>query len=480
MKWFAELNIYNKIIRVFILILALFSILVGLLMWNSLDTAMSEQFEKRGIEITKRIASSCIGYILVNDLISLHEVANEMRNSNNDIRYVLVTDHRGGLLAHTFSNGIPKGLLNINSRLNVSDYNIEKINTNEGLILDILVPIEGGKVGFTRVGIMEEYIRSLIKEKLRAIILITLLVCAVAAIMTTRLTAMLTKPIQDLVKATREIACGNLSSRVEVTTNDEIGELATDFNNMAESLIKINEDRNKLLEALQEKERMRDILLNKLITAQEDERKRVSRELHDETSQALTSLIVSMRLLADRETDSGKREMILGVRDVVADIIKGVRNLAVELRPPVLDDLGLVAAMEKYISKYQEHFRIAVDFTHNISHYHMDNQIILALYRIMQECLTNIVKHSGARNVRINLEGSGGHIVLVVSDDGKGIGNEALRRTKEENRIGIYGMQERAELFGGTFNMVSDNGGTTIKITIPTIEPAGRENKSYD
>lgn len=480
MKWFAELNIYNKIIRIFILTLVLFSVLVGGLMWNSLNTAMSDQFEKWGIEITKRIASSCTGYILVNDLISLHEVANEIKNSNKDIRYVLVTDHKGGLLAHTFTNGIPKGLLNINSRLNVSNYNIEKINTNEGLMLDIIVPIEGGKVGFARVGIMEEYIRSLIKEKLRAIILITLLVCAVAAIMTARLTAMFTKPIQDLVKASREIACGNLSSRVEVTTNDEIGELATDFNNMAESLIKINEDRDKLLEALQEKERMRDILLNKLITVQENERKRISRELHDETSQALTSLIVSMRLLADSETDGGKREMILGVRDVVADIIRGVRNLAVELRPPVLDDLGLVAAMGKYISKYQEHFGIAVDFTHNVSDYPMDNQIVLTLYRIMQECLTNIVKHSGARNVRINLENSGGHIVLVVSDDGKGIKNEALRRTKEENRIGIYGMQERAELFGGTFNMVSNKVGTTIKVTIPIINPAGRENKSYE
>jgi signal transduction histidine kinase len=458
--------------------LVLLSILVGLLMWNSLDTAMSEQFEKRGVEITKRTASLSAGHILVNDPYALYEVANEMKNSNEDIRYVLITDHNGKLLAHTFTDGIPKGLTDINWKNDVSDYNIEKINTNEGMILDILVPIEGGKIGFARAGISEKYIKNLIQKKLTDIILITLLVCAVAALLTAKLTGILTRPIRELVKAAREIASGNLTSRVEVKANDEIGELASDFNNMADSLIKINQDRDKLLEALREKERMRDILLNKLITAQEDERKRISRELHDDTSQALTSLIVSMRLLADRETDSSQRDVILGVRDVAAGILREVRDLAVELRPPVLDDLGLVAAMKKYISKYQEHFGLSVEFASNISSTNMDNQIVLALYRIMQECLTNIVKHSEASKVKIRLEDKDGNIVLIISDDGKGIKNEALKRAKEENRIGMYGMQERAELFGGTFNLSSHNTGTTIRITIPV--PSERGKDSYE
>lgn len=467
MKWFAGLSIYKKISSVNISALILLGLLVGLVVWNSLDAVMTQQFEKRGVEISTRLASLCAEHILFNDPFALHEVANEVKRSSEDIRYVLVTDHKGRVLAHTFSEGIPDGILDVNSQAIIENYSIEPIDSDEGLMLDIKVPIEHGKIGFARVGISEKYIRNLIQTKLRDIILITLLVCLGAALLTAKLTANITRPLRHLAGIAKEIAGGNPGNRVEVKTTDEIGQLSATFNNMADSLIVINRERDALLTALQEKERMRDILLNKLITAQEDERKRISRELHDETSQALTSLIVSMRLLADDTSDESMQKRISSIRDVIVKILTDVRNLAVELRPPILDDLGLSAAMEKYAVKYQARFGIEVQFTSDLKTVEIDNQIVLALYRIMQECLTNIAKHAEAKHAFVHIEDREDHVLLIIADDGKGIQREVLQKAKSENRIGMYGMQERAELFGGTFNMVSAGSGTTITITIP-------------
>jgi len=470
MKRFAGLSLYQKISSVNISALILLGALLGLLVWNALDTAMSQQFEKRGVELSTRLASLCSEHILFNDPFALHEVANEVKNSSADIRYVLVTDHKGKILAHTFAEGIPQGLLDVNARFDSASTSIEPIDSDEGMLLDIKVPIENGKIGYARVGISEKTIRSLIQQKMESILLITLLVSLAAALLTARLTATITKPIKHLAGIAGEIADGHLESRVEVKSDDEIGQLSQAFNHMAESLTVINQERDALLTALQEKERMRDILFSKLITAQEDERKRISRELHDETGQVLTSLIVSMRLLADDTTNEDTQRTIKAIRDVIASVLDDVRNLAVELRPPVLDELGLAAAMAKYVQTYQQRYGIDTTFSTNLSENDeesLDSQVALALYRIMQECLTNIAKHAEAKHATVHMDDRGSSVTLVIADDGKGIQKEALRRAKEENRIGMYGMQERAELIGGTFSMISAGSGTTITITIP-------------
>ena len=482
MKKISGLSLYQKISSVNISALILLGVLLGVLVWNALDTALSQQFEKRGVELSTRLASLCSEHILFNDPFALHEVANEVRNSSEDIRYVLVTDHKGRVLAHTFADGIPSGLLDVNAQIDQASTSIEPIDSDEGLLLDIKVPIEYGKIGYARVGISEKTIRSLIQEKMQTILLITLLVSLAAALITARLTATITRPIRNLAGIAGEIAKGNLDSRVEVNSEDEIGQLSLAFNHMADSLTVINQERNGLLAALQEKERMRDILFSKLITAQEDERKRISRELHDETSQVLTSLIVSMRLLADDTVDESTQQTIKGIRDVIARVLNDVRNLAVELRPPILDELGLAAAMAKYVLNYQERFGIETSFATNLSDeagVDLEGQVALALYRIMQECLTNIAKHAAAKHASVHMEDCQSHVTLVISDDGKGILREDLIKAKEENRIGMYGMQERAELIDGTFSMVSDGSGTIITITIPNHAHAGKEDMRW-
>ena len=494
MKWFADLSIFKKLILVFISTFVILGLLISIFVWQSLDVAMTEQFQKRGIEIATRLASMSSEHILFNDPIALFEVADEVQKSSEEIRYVLILDHRQRLLAHTFSDALPRGILELNAT-NATDAtnatgvtgdtgatdatgaisvaaatlspSVIQVDSNEGPLLDIKAPIEAGRVGYARIGISENNIRGYIQEKIREIFLITLLVSLAATLLTARLTAFVTRPIRDLSAAAGEIAKGNTESRVSVGSRDEIGRLAVSFNNMADSLAVMNRDREALLTSLKEKEKLRGLLLNKLIVAQENERRRISRELHDETSQALTSLIVSTRLLADSTADQKMQSLIKGIRDVAARIMSDIRNLAVELRPPSLDDLGLQAAMERYIQNYREHYGIEAVFSSSLKSTVPDSQIALTLYRIMQEGLTNVARHSGASHVEIKLEDLGGALRLTISDDGRGITDESLRKARESNHIGIYGMKERAELCGGTFRLMTDRTGTAISVTIP-------------
>lgn len=467
MKGLASLGINRKMIGVIIVTLLVLSLLFALMFWNTLETALSRQYEERGVEIAARLASLCEDPILFNDPFALYEIADDVKTNSQDVRYVLVRDYTGQYLAHTFAGGIPYGLADVHGVPDKQAIKVKTIDTSEGVMLDIMAPVGEGRIGYVRIGLSENHIRSLIREKMQAILIITLGVCALAVIMSAALTTGITRPLTQLARAAGEIARGNLQSRVAVQTQDEIGQLTTAFNKMADSLIISSNEKDALLAALQDKEQMRDILLAKLITAQEDERKRISRELHDETSQALTSLLVAMRLLADDTRDPAAQQVIQGIRDMTVKILTDLRNLAVELRPPVLDDLGLTAAIQKYLDQYPARYGIRTELTVDLGECQPDNQTALTLYRIMQECLTNIARHSAASLAQISLSAEDGRLKLQISDNGRGIRPEDLEKARSENRIGMYGMQERAELLGGTFGMTSDKTGTTITITLP-------------
>jgi signal transduction histidine kinase len=235
---------------------------------------------------------------------------------------------------------------------------------------------------------------------------------------------------------------------------------------MANSLSRTNAERNKLLAELERKERLRRVLLKKMLSAQEDERKRISRELHDETGQALTSLLVSMRVLADRTTDPQQKDILMGARDLAANTLRNIRNLAVELRPPVIDDLGLVPAIRKYLSQFEELHGVPISFTAVNGRVH--DSTAMALYRVVQESLTNIIKHADACLVEISMDIRENHIELVIHDDGKGFDVKAMHASRKDNRVGLAGMRERVELLGGTLTIISrPQQGTTITVVVP-------------
>jgi len=223
----------------------------------------------------------------------------------------------------------------------------------------------------------------------------------------------------------------------------------------------------RLYEELQRKEALRGQLIEQLWTVQEEERRRIARELHDQTSQSLTSLLVGLKMLAESSQSQGVAEQAAQLRAIAAQTLEGVHDLAVQLRPSDLDDMGLVAATEHMAETFAGGLGIAVHF-HALG---MEGQRLPAavettIYRIVQEALTNVVKHAGAVNVDILLEHRGDRVVALVEDDGHGFDVEgALGR--DRGRLGLFGMQERAALVGGTLTIESSENGTTVVVEIP-------------
>ncbi len=471
MKRLRQLGISYKINGIIISMLVLLSIIIGFIMLETTTKLLDQQIEKRGAEMATYVASLSSNDILLDDNYALFDRINRTKNNTEDVRYILITDPTGRILAHTFADNLPKGLpVKLSNHPSDEDgYQTTKFNSNEGPIREVIVPIENGAVGYVRVGMSEKSTQQLLYLKLHEFFITTLLVCLLAAMASSYLAYLIIHPMRSLTKAAQQIQQGNLYVKTEIKTEDEIGRLAGVFNEMITSLQEKESENNRLLKELRAKEDIRTVLLNKLFTIQEEERKRISRELHDETSQSLASLLAYMKVLFSKLTDEKQKELLLNARDVAINVLGGLRKMAVELRPPVLDDLGIVAAMAKYIANFSNQQHLAVSFLPPDKKVTINNQIALALYRILQESLTNISKHACATQVNISLEQGKDNITLLIYDNGLGIRSGALEAARQKNRLGIYGMKERVELLGGTFTFHSISGqGTTIAVIIPT------------
>jgi len=206
--------------------------------------------------------------------------------------------------------------------------------------------------------------------------------------------------------------------------------------------------------------------LQRVVTAQELERRRLARELHDETGQALTSILLSLSGLEEAHDERELRAAIAEVRELVRSTLQDVRQLAVELRPKVLDDFGLVAALERLTQSFGEQTGISVHFQQLLPPPagRLPPEVETALYRIVQESLTNIVKHARATSVSVVLTRKDDSVSVVVEDDG--VGFEPGR--EPDGGIGLAGMRERVALLGGRLAIESRPGaGTTFVAEVP-------------
>jgi len=225
-------------------------------------------------------------------------------------------------------------------------------------------------------------------------------------------------------------------------------------------------ENGRLWAEVREKEAIQSRLLEKLITAQEEERKRIARELHDDTSQSLTSLMVGLKVLSGLRSPDDIEQHVAGLRKIVAETLEAVHDLALELRPRVLDDLGLVAALERNVAEYQRRFNLRVDFRAvGFEEPRLSPAIETAIYRIVQEALTNVARHAQAEHASVLLEQRDGQVRAIVEDNGQGF--DPLQ-DRTGRKLGLYGMQERAVLLGGRLHLESQPDiGTTVVVTIP-------------
>jgi signal transduction histidine kinase len=215
--------------------------------------------------------------------------------------------------------------------------------------------------------------------------------------------------------------------------------------------------------AVELSERFERDALRRVVDAQELERRRLSRELHDETGQALTSILLGLRALEDTLEGEESRKATAELRELVVATLQDVRRLALELRPSALDDFGLVAALEHLTTTFGEQSGIKVDFEAALGEGRLPPEVETALYRIVQESLTNIAKHAQARSVSIALTKVDGAVKAVVEDDGRGFDPAST-----DGGFGLVGMGERLALLGGRLRIESSPGsGTTIAMDVP-------------
>jgi signal transduction histidine kinase len=210
-------------------------------------------------------------------------------------------------------------------------------------------------------------------------------------------------------------------------------------------------------------ERIARDALRRVVEAQEAERRRLARELHDETGQALTSILLRLKGLEEELRAENSHADVGDLRELVVSTLQDVRRLAVELRPSALDDFGLAAALERLTESFAEQSKIPVDFQSVLPPQRLPEEVETALYRIVQESLTNVVKHAHATRVSVLLTRKDGSVAAVVEDDGCGFDAAAVR----DDRFGLVGMRERIVSLGGRLEIESGEGGTTVAAEVP-------------
>jgi PAS domain S-box-containing protein len=223
-----------------------------------------------------------------------------------------------------------------------------------------------------------------------------------------------------------------------------------------------------------EEERTRTELLARMVFAQEDERRRIAREMHDQLGEQLTTL--NLRIASLKEASSGRPELgehVAALEAVAQQIDRDVDHLVWALRPTALDDLGLRAALANYVQDWSKRVRIAAQLhTSGLLDDRLPSEAETTLYRVAQEALTNVARHSRATRVEIILERRADHVLLVVEDDG--VGFEPSDRDAEGTGFGLRGMHERAALVGASLQIESAAGrGTTILLRM-AAPPAGK------
>lgn len=228
----------------------------------------------------------------------------------------------------------------------------------------------------------------------------------------------------------------------------------------------LSDQKRKQADEIKQAEATRRLLLEHMLSAQEEERRRIARELHDEAGQLLTSLLVGLRTLEDSRKLADVKAQGLRLRKITAQALDEVGRLARGLHPTVLDDHGLGVALSRYVAEYMKTYRVAVDLKlDERGSRNLPFAVQIGLYRIVQEALTNVARHSGAKTVSVNFKRSATAWEVAVIDDGCGF--DAKTVAVSSHRLGIQSMTERAAILGGTVSFASRGKGTKILVRVP-------------
>ena len=358
---------------------------------------------------------------------------------------------------------------------------ISPVTTSERSV-DIMAfaPLETTSWSVSIVQPEKEILMPIIKMK-TSFFVVSVIFIAIALILAIGMSRRIVKPVHKLITATVKIAEGKMSEPIAFGGSDEIGKLSSSFEVMRIRLADSLDDLQKHNMALESLviERTRQIndsrlkikdLLKKVITSQEDERKRIARELHDVIMQDLAATLIKIdicRKFPENLTVAKIAEIKSIIDKSIDDVYRIIRNL----RPSILDDLGFEAAVRWLCDHHLESSGIHcyININNTISDIAFEPQMEIELFRIIQESIINIARHSGAENVFVLMEKRNGQLTIELEDDGCGFDTKSVFNSTESSRgLGLQGMQERASLLNWQCIICSSPGiGTRVSIKLP-------------
>jgi signal transduction histidine kinase len=299
----------------------------------------------------------------------------------------------------------------------------------------------------------------------------------------------ITRPVEVLTAEAEKIAAGRLDEPIPDLGEDEVGRLGRSLDRMRVSLAegialvarsnaelegRVEERTRELTDTyrkLRERDEQRARLLRTVITAQEDERKRIARELHDETTQTLAVLVMGLESAQAALRSGGPAPRLDEVKALAVHILEEIHRLILDLRPSVLDDLGLYSAVRWYAERYLGERGISLRCELGPAPpTRLPPEVEIAVFRICQEAINNILRHARAESVLIQLEAEGGELRIEIEDDGKGF-DAGGPGPSDRPHYGLLGIRERAELLGGSASIESASGqGTRVVVRVPLPE----------
>lgn len=291
---------------------------------------------------------------------------------------------------------------------------------------------------------------------------------SVSTVLGLMLRSAVVKPLANVADSAGRIARGDLTARVKVAREDEVGTLAKAFNDMAENLEQHARALQERTVQLQQMAGMRGQLLDQVTSAQEEERRRLARELHDEVGQALSSIMLDLAMAIDGLPSEAveARERLAQSRAIAAQTLGELRKLIYDLRPEVLDQLGLGPAVRSYAKSHFETRNIKVIFSFQGLKGRLQQRTETTLFRVIQEAITNVIRHAEASVVKIQIVVEDRLITASVEDNGKGFDPDV--GFGKSGSWGLRGLRERAMTVGGRLSIESKPGkGTRVKFEIP-------------
>jgi len=437
-------------------------VMLSLLVWNNIAIIQSthtDRLRDTAKSMIQQIANTSGNYMVAVDYATLEDYLSNIINYK-ELSYIIIVDRDD-------SPVIEIGAVIPDPRHKIDSHPAKVKDGVYDVAQDIRVA--GQPMGRVLMGFSLSLMDDAISKSRSRGITIALIEVILTIIVTIIIGLSLTRRLGVLSKAAAEVAAGNYTVSVPPEVDDEVGKTAAAFNRMVAEVSKrtwqLEQEEKRTQQLLSENR----LLIQKSLEVQEEERKNLARELHDELGQCITAIQADAESIRDLSANDNGRvvtraDAILKVSAHIYDVVHSMMRL---LRPSVLDNLGLVEALKEEINAWEKRNPDVVcnyNFEGELSG--LGEHTNITIYRVVQECLTNIVKYASATNISIELKNDTENLSLVISDDG--VGMDTGSNVQNSHGLGLIGMRERIQALNGFFSYETSAGaGFRIEINIP-------------